>query len=571
MIKENTFKIIFFTIAIFFLAGFTVPAKAANISDVFFNVDANFDVGESSQVQAVLIKTAANLYFYVQKDWWEAQVPAKQSEIINNLDVLSSEFDKKIYPTLTSVFGSEWKAGVDGDSKTIILFHAMKEGVGGYFRSNDEYIKLQMPNSNEKEMLYLPISQIDNISKLKVFLAHEFVHLITFNQKDRLRGVQEDVWLNESRAEYAATILGYNGLYEGSNLQARLKNFLERPSDSLVEWKENKYDYGVINVFMHYLVDHYGINMLSDSLQSPLTSIASINAVLAKNGYQEDFSQIFTNWAIALMVNDCKVGPKYCYLSSNLANFKINPTLNFLPLSGSSSLSVTNVTKNWAGNWQKIIGGKGDLTLEFSGVKGVHFQVPYVVVDKENVSTVHFLALDENQKGKIFIKDFDKNNNALIIIPLLEDKTSGFSNSEFTYPYTFKVSISGQVQEDEAALIESLLAQIASLKQQIAALQSGEPKNPLAVSCSSITGNLYIGMTGSQKVTCLQEFLKLQGGAVYPEGLVTGNFGALTRLAVVRFQEKYASDILAPLGLSWGTGFVGSSTRQKINQLLQVM
>src|SRR3989344_2021202 len=201
-------------------------------------------------------------------------------------------------------------------------------------------------------------------------------------------------------------------------------------------------------------------------------------------------------------------------------------TVSICCRTGSSPLSVTNVTKNWAGNWQKIIGGKGDLTLEFSGVKRVHFQVPYVVVDKENVSTVHFLALDENQKGKIFIKDFDKNNNALIIIPLLEDKTSGFSNSEFTYPYTFKVSISG---------------------------------------------NLYIGMTGSQKVTCLQEFLKLQGGAVYPEGLVTGNFGALTRLAVVRFQEKYASDILAPLGLSWGTGFVGSSTRQKINQLLQVM
>ena len=38
--------------------------------------------------------------------------------------------------------------------------------------------------------------------------------------------------------------------------------------------------------------------------------------------------------------------------------------------------------------------------------------------------------------------------------------------------------------------------------------------------------------------------------------------------AVLRFQEKYAADILTPWGLSSGTGFVGETTVKKINEIV---
>ena len=57
--------------------------------------------------------------------------------------------------------------------------------------------------------------------------------------------------------------------------------------------------------------------------------------------------------------------------------------------------------------------------------------------------------------------------------------------------------------------------------------------------------------------------MKAQGQDVYPEGLVTGNFLSLTKAAIIRFQEKYASEILVPLGLNNGTGYVGAKTRGK--------
>ena len=78
------------------------------------------------------------------------------------------------------------------------------------------------------------------------------------------------------------------------------------------------------------------------------------------------------------------------------------------------------------------------------------------------------------------------------------------------------------------------------------------------------TRNLRVGDSGSD-VTALQELLIREG--VYPEAIVSGYFGELTRRAVARFQEKYASEILTPAGLTKGTGYFGPLTRAKANQL----
>ena len=529
-------------------------------NNVNFYVDEDFDASAREQIIATLVKTTPKLNFYIEKNWWDLQEQAKQTDILNNLNTLSQEFENRIYPTLTSVFGSEWKPGVDGDEKITILFQSLKEGTGGYFREADEYLKLQIPDSNEREMLYLPISQIDN-PQLKVFLAHEFVHLITFNQKNRIFDVQEEVWLNEARADYSANILGYDDQYQGSNLQRRVQAFLEKPSDSLTEWQETKYDYGTASLFTYYLTDHYGINTLIDSLKSELVGIESINYALQKNGIEEDFSQIFTDWTIAITVNDCLLDFKYCYLNKNLKNLKINPMLNFLPLAGDSFLSVTNVTKNWSGNWQKIIGGNGDLKLNFLSSIGLNFQVPYIAYDKNNNYSLKFLKLDKDQKGEINIKNFGSDTKTLIIIPSLQTKTSGFDGLEFTYPFTFTISITGAISLDEQATIQRLLAQIEDLKKQIADILAQRQGGNGNIYCSQLINNLYPGMANNNEVKCLQEFLKVQG--IYT-GLVAGNYGPLTRVAVVSFQQKY----LVPLPLAKSTGNVGPTTRQKINTLL---
>ncbi len=561
------FKKYLFTIGVFLVLFAATNINATTVGDVVnFNVDQDFDASARAQLSATLVKTTSSLYFYVEKNWWDLQNTTKQNEILNNFDNLSAEFDNNIYPTLTSLFGFESKPGVDKDNKITILFHEMKEGFAGYFRSADGYIKLQLPVSNQREMVYLNTAQI-NDKQLKVSLAHEFTHLITFNQKEKIQGALEEVWLNEARSDYASTLLGYDDIYDGSNLQRRVSDFLNKPGDSLTEWESTKYDYAVASLFMHYLADHYGINILTDSLKSKLVGISSINEALLKSNVKEDFAQIFTNWTITILINDCSQNTKYCYIDKNLNNIRISPTLNFLPLSGSSSLSSTHVIKNWSGNWQKIIGGKGDLKLEFSSLSGLNFQVPYLIFDKNNNYLVDFLKINKNPsagsrqviKGEINIKDFGDKYNSLIIIPSLQTKISGFNGLEPIYPYTFTVSITGMVIQEDSALIQKLLAQIDSLKKQIADLQSrqGGQKN---TACIIFNNNLYFGLQNNSQVSCLQAFLKNQGAGIYPEALVTGNFGSLTRSAVMRFQKLYGIN---------QTGFVGILTRAKINALLR--
>lgn len=564
MFTYRSKKIVF--LATVFLSLFLFSGvKADSIYDIVnFKVDKKFDATGRSQISATLVKIAPNLYFYIEKEWWDHVSQDKKNGILKNLDDLSVEFSSKIYPKITSLFGEVWTPGIDSDGRITILLHQIKDESGGYFRTNDEYSKLQIPDSNEREMIYINIDYADN-PEIKVQVAHEFTHLVTFNQKEKILNSQEEVWLNEARADYSSTILGYNDVFEGSNLQKRMKDFINSPSDSLTEWQDTKYDYAVASLFMHYLVDHYGISVLSDSLKLKSVGIESINEILFRKNAGRDFAGIFADWTIATAINDCSMNSKYCYLNPKLGSIKINPTLIFLPLTGDSSLSSISITKNWAGNWRKIIGGRGDLKLEFSNSSGSTFQVPYIVYDKDNNYFVNFIKFDQNQKGEINVGDFGKKYNSLIIIPSLRAKVIGFNGFELTYPYTLKISIIGNNSEEEQKIIENLLAQIDYLKKQIAAIKSGNsviitpPITPSTNLCLSINNNLYIGATNKNEIICLQQFLKNQGVNIYPEALITGYFGNLTRSAVVRFQEKYGI---------FNTGFVGPITRAKINELL---
>lgn len=71
-----------------------------------------------------------------------------------------------------------------------------------------------------------------------------------------------------------------------------------------------------------------------------------------------------------------------------------------------------------------------------------------------------------------------------------------------------------------------------------------------------LTSTLRVGTRGTE-VSALQQFLR-SDPTVYPQGLVTGYFGALTKAAVQRFQATH--------GLS-ADGIVGPMTRAEINAL----
>lgn len=81
--------------------------------------------------------------------------------------------------------------------------------------------------------------------------------------------------------------------------------------------------------------------------------------------------------------------------------------------------------------------------------------------------------------------------------------------------------------------------------------------------------DLSLGSQG-EDVRELQQLLNANSGTQIvasgpgSPGQETTYFGSLTQSAVIRYQNLYASQILAPLGLFSGTGYVGASTRSHI-------
>jgi len=121
--------------------------------------------------------------------------------------------------------------------------------------------------------------------------------------------------------------------------------------------------------------------------------------------------------------------------------------------------------------------------------------------------------------------------------------------------FTAKAATIAELQ----AQINTLLAQIQALQQQLNPLLQGQS----GTWCHKFNTNLKIGDKGAE-VIALQTALSKEG--FYAKS-TTGNFDEYTASAVVGFQEKYASEILTPWRLERGTGFVGATTRDKLNKL----
>lgn len=81
------------------------------------------------------------------------------------------------------------------------------------------------------------------------------------------------------------------------------------------------------------------------------------------------------------------------------------------------------------------------------------------------------------------------------------------------------------------------------------------------------------GMRGVD-VLALQKFLntdietRIASAGAGSLGNETDYFGPATKTALIKFQEKYRGEVLAPFGLVSGTGILGIKTREKVNMLL---
>ena len=427
------------------LAAEVVSVNTLGINHKFY-LDSNYDFNSRVETIATLKKISNDAYFYIEDGFWNELTAEQKTAYLQSVDKLATEFDETIYLSLTHVFGQEWKPGIDNDDKITILLTKLKTNTGGYFNERDEFSQAQEPTSNTREMIYLNSTEIDN-PLIYSLLAHEMQHLINWNQKEKMRNVKDDVWLNELRSEYAPTICGYDSAYVGSNLERRIDDFLARPFDSLTEWRGDRYDYPSVNVFGHYLVEQFGENILTYITQTSDVGIKSIETALASKSYNLAFSQVFNDWAIANFLNDTSFGAgQYGYKNPYLKG-----TINVSPITYSITsanvISIAQQAKDWSPymyrffNKQEADTVTKDLEIEFEGnVNSGNFSVLYVIdyisQGQPNIGIMSTL----NQKGTIKIPDFKNTVDSVTILISNQFKKTNFTNNDPTTSFILSVA-----------------------------------------------------------------------------------------------------------------------------------
>ena len=203
------------------------------------------------------------------------------------IEQIGSDFENIVYPTVRARFGSEWTPGVDSDPRITIL-HASIDA-GGYFSGGDEFAAAIAPRSNEREVLYLDSGILGSSGvAYNGLVAHELQHMVHWQADD-----SEDSWANEGLSQVAAEEVGGGHDWLGT--------FLAEPDTQLTFWPEYEsaaIHYAAAELFMGYLLDHYGgRERASELLAKDGDSIRGVQAFL--DGFGAKFNDVFADWVVA--------------------------------------------------------------------------------------------------------------------------------------------------------------------------------------------------------------------------------------------------------------------------------
>ena len=427
-------KILFITTTVFLfglLSSSQALADTLGERHTFF-VNSTYDFTGRISLPVTLVYVGTHVYFYVEDEYLNSLNSSERAVFDQQVSASVQEFDNNIYPKETSFWGSEANPGIDNDPKITILLERLTAGTGGYFDSINGYSTLQTNRTNQREMIIANVLSLGS-NRLKIFLAHEFQHLISFNQKELLLDASEDVWLNELRSQYAITVAGYNDNFHNSDLSQRLQTFLSNSTDSITEWPNTNIDYASVTLFGQYLFDRFGPSILQDTLHNSSAGIDSINKYLSDHQNSERFTDIFADWVWTNYYNNQTKDIRYGYVNPNLQTIHV-PLTDSKQLTSQSLNSYSFLLKPWQLAWYQFrtdFLASADQNIKISWV-GPEFQVFYADASgaKRRISNGDIIA--------------PPSTDSFILMPINESQTTNFGTSEVPASLIFSIEYTRQ-------------------------------------------------------------------------------------------------------------------------------
>ncbi|GEM_PF-3592225 len=302
------------------------PPKKDETRPFWVNIGNSQWTGDKPQQAKLVIPPTENAYFFVDT----ASSLHADPNLSSKLGELAAAFESIIYPRVTQVFGASPDPGIDGDRRVYIVISPAVDNFGkdaglmGYFWSRDLHARIASQgnvrdHSNEKEVIFLT----DQIFKQKAWttygtLAHEFTHLVIYNQKVLLpnRNAPEETWLDEALAMLAMDLCGW-GLRNGNDEIAKDIAFFQANPEkySLTDWSDNPrgFSYGLSYLFSRYLYDRFSEAMIRDVIKSPQVGVSGVTQALLPRG--ATFEDVFSDWTLANAIFGLGLttDPRYSY------------------------------------------------------------------------------------------------------------------------------------------------------------------------------------------------------------------------------------------------------------------
>lgn len=314
-----------------------------------------------------------------------------------DLQLFSERFDDFIHPTVTSTFGAE--SDLDENERVVILFSPAVNAltprgatgfVGGFFFGIDLFPETE--GSNSGEIFYTLVPDPDGTfsdprSKEAILeltpgiAAHEFQHMVHFNQRVLLLGAEanEALWLSEGLAQYAEELVAREyadaGDPESEELfrdgaRERSRRYLAEPEAVSVVISAGQgtlEERGAGFLYVMYLADRFGNELLAGLTR---TTGIGVDNVEAETGTQ--WPLLLSEWWAAVRLDETGVESSPTeYPSVDLRSFLQDP----FPLEaedlGSGGFERTGSLPSSSVAYYEIVPpAGGSLTVRIGGAGG---------------------------------------------------------------------------------------------------------------------------------------------------------------------------------------------------------
>jgi len=319
----------------------------------------NGDTSAHFKVNTTLAYSTDHVYLWVQDGINITPVAAKQ---------LGDIFESKIYPTDRAFFGSEWTPGVDNDPHLYIVdVHGISINAGAYFSSEDELNPVIDPYSNGHELFVVNAQYYPALnSDVYGVLAHEFQHMIEYNQHRNMEG-----WMDEGFSVLATYINGYGT----ANYD---QNFIPQPDLQLNDFPNDPNSlaphYGASFMFLDYFLSRFGEQATQQLAKDPAYGLGAVDATLKQKGARDGLTgqpinadDVFTDWTLANYLGDSSLGDgRFAY-----SNFPAAPLVSDTARVSSCPAAGQNKTVHQYGTNYIRISCRGNYTLTFQGSPSV--------------------------------------------------------------------------------------------------------------------------------------------------------------------------------------------------------